>query len=385
MLVKMSSLDLSLLDPTKPVDINQLKRIFEQIDKNINSVSTTPGTGGTTDHALLTHLTFISSGHTGFQSALGFTPEDVTNKSTDVLLGVSNILYPSQKAVKTYADTKVSSVSGTANRISVTAGTTPTVNLDTTLMPSPAVGDIGKALVATGANAATWQVVALSTTNKRLGCMDIDGVTNTVDTDYGLYTVPASTYAKNVKIYICNRNGGYTARVRLAHVDGAVGDVAVADYILFDDYLLPYETKIVELDGMVATDTILCRSSVSLVNFEACGEELTTDVYRKRVGALDIDGTTNAIDTDKVVYTSDRATKVNVLICNRNSGYVAECQIAHVNSDDIADIADEDRKFFTLDVNQSLFLELDLNMAINEIISFRSDTTNVNCLVYLAE
>lgn len=222
-------------------------------------------------------------------------------------------------------------------------------------------------------------------TYKRLGCLDIDGSTNTVDTDYGLYTVPASTYAKNVKVYICNRNGGYTARIRLAHVDGAVGDIAVEDYILFDDYLLPYETKIVELDGMVATDTLLVRSSVSLVNFEACGEELTTDVYRKRVGALDIDGATNAINTDKVVYTSDRATKVNVLICNRNSGYVAECQIAHVNSDDIADIADEDRKFFTLDVNQSLFLELDLNMAIDEIISFRSDTTNVNCLVYLAE
>lgn len=222
-------------------------------------------------------------------------------------------------------------------------------------------------------------------TYKRLGCLDIDGSTNTVDTDYGLYTVPASTYAKNVKVYICNRNGGYTARVRLAHVDGAVGDVAVADYILFDDYLLPYETKIVELDGMVATDTLLVRSSVSLVNFEACGEELTTDVYRKRVGALDIDGATNAINTDKVVYTSDRATKVNCIICNRNSGYVAEVQLAHVNSDDIADIADEDRKFFTLDVNQSLFLELDLNMATSEIISFRSDTTNVNCLVYLAE
>lgn len=224
-----------------------------------------------------------------------------------------------------------------------------------------------------------------SGTNKRLGCLDIDGSTNTVDTDYGLYTVPASTYAKNVKVYICNRNGGYTARIRLAHVDGAVGDIAVEDYILFDDYLLPYETKIVELDGMVATDTLLVRSSVSLVNFEACGEELTTDVYRKRVGALDIDGATNAINTDKVVYTSDRATKVNVLICNRNSGYVAECQIAHVNSNDIANIADEDRKYFTLDVNQSLFLELDLNMAIDEIISFRSDTINVNCLVYQAE
>lgn len=381
----MLRLDLNPLIRDKNLDPFITQELFKTIQDYINSGNVSGG-GGTMDHSILTNLSYVASGHIGFQPAIGYIPEDVANKDTDPTLAAdSDTLYPSQKAIKTYADTKVSSVSGTANRISVTAGTTPTVNLDTTLMPSPAVGDIGKALVATGANAATWQVVALSTTNKRLGCLDIDGSTNTVDTDYGLYTVGASTYAKNVKIYICNRNGGYTARIRLAHVDGAVGDVAVADYILFDDYLLPYETKIVELDGMVATDTLLVRSSVSLVNFEACGEELTTDVYRKRVGALDIDGATNAINTDKVVYTSDRATKVNVLICNRNSGYVAECQIAHVNSDDIADIADEDRKFFTLDVNQTLFLELDLNMAINEIISFRSDTTNVNCLVYQAE
>ena len=38
------------------------------------------------------------------QNALGFTPENVANKSTDVALGTSNTLYPTQNAVKTYAD-----------------------------------------------------------------------------------------------------------------------------------------------------------------------------------------------------------------------------------------------------------------------------------------
>lgn len=38
------------------------------------------------------------------QDALGFTPENVSNKSTDGALGTSDTLYPSQKAVKTYAD-----------------------------------------------------------------------------------------------------------------------------------------------------------------------------------------------------------------------------------------------------------------------------------------
>ncbi len=38
------------------------------------------------------------------QDALGFTPEDVANKSTNTSLGTSDSLYPSQKAVKTYVD-----------------------------------------------------------------------------------------------------------------------------------------------------------------------------------------------------------------------------------------------------------------------------------------
>jgi hypothetical protein len=37
--------------------------------------------------------------------ALGFTPEDVANKSTGTALGTSNTSYPSQNAVKVYVDT----------------------------------------------------------------------------------------------------------------------------------------------------------------------------------------------------------------------------------------------------------------------------------------
>jgi hypothetical protein len=38
---------------------------------------------------------------------LGFTPEDVANKSTATTLGISNTLYPTQAAVKTYVDNAV--------------------------------------------------------------------------------------------------------------------------------------------------------------------------------------------------------------------------------------------------------------------------------------
>jgi hypothetical protein len=38
---------------------------------------------------------------------IGFVPENVANKSTDVNLGTSDVYYPSQNAVKTYVDTEV--------------------------------------------------------------------------------------------------------------------------------------------------------------------------------------------------------------------------------------------------------------------------------------
>jgi hypothetical protein len=40
---------------------------------------------------------------------IGFTPEDVSNKTTSTSLGTSDTLYPSQNAVKTYVDTAVNS------------------------------------------------------------------------------------------------------------------------------------------------------------------------------------------------------------------------------------------------------------------------------------
>jgi len=41
-----------------------------------------------------------------------FSPEDVAYKSTDTLLGASNTLYPSQKAVKTYVDNAITAGGG---------------------------------------------------------------------------------------------------------------------------------------------------------------------------------------------------------------------------------------------------------------------------------
>lgn len=49
--------------------------------------------------------TYVDAGLATKQASLGFTAENVANKSTTTTLGASDTLYPSQKAVKTYADT----------------------------------------------------------------------------------------------------------------------------------------------------------------------------------------------------------------------------------------------------------------------------------------
>ena len=69
------------------------------------------------------------------QASLGFTAENVANKDTTTTLGTSDTYYPSQKAVKTYADTKVAltgdqTIAGvkTFSSFSITPSTVPTTD-----------------------------------------------------------------------------------------------------------------------------------------------------------------------------------------------------------------------------------------------------------------
>ena len=75
------------------------------------------------------------------QPALGFTPENVANKSTSTSLGTSNTLYPTQNAVKTYVDSAVSSVKQVKVSLSsaqiLTLGSVPV-----TLVPAQGAGKV---------------------------------------------------------------------------------------------------------------------------------------------------------------------------------------------------------------------------------------------------
>ncbi len=105
----------------------------------------------------------------------------------------------------------------------------------------------------------------------RLGAKDIDGTTNAVATNIGVYVVPAATIA-SCNINIVNR-GAVDAKIRLALIDGAIGDIAVEDYIEYDFTI--GANAVIERTGISlgAAATVLFRSDVVDVNCVITGVE----------------------------------------------------------------------------------------------------------------
>lgn len=105
---------------------------------------------------------------------------------------------------------------------------------------------------------------------KRLGATVV-----VADTDTGLYTVPAGKSAVVSTIVACN-TGSTDRTVRIAHVDGAIGDVATEDYVLYDHGIEGNGSITLSLGvAMTAADTILVRANHAEVVFTAWGSEIT--------------------------------------------------------------------------------------------------------------
>lgn len=115
-----------------------------------------------------------------FQPSLGFTPENVANKSTNTSLGTSNTLYPTQNAVKTYVDTAIAAIptpnlqqvtnagNTTTNPIVLVATPVGPVSQSVLLTPGSPTGasvKVGGSLISTEitASAITWGLAGSST------------------------------------------------------------------------------------------------------------------------------------------------------------------------------------------------------------------------------
>jgi len=86
---------------------------------------------------------------------------------------------------QTAADTFTGrTLTGTANRLTITNGDgvagNPTINLDTTLLPSPVAGDTGKFLKASGADTSSWTALTSSDVTTAIGFTPINKVGDTL-------------------------------------------------------------------------------------------------------------------------------------------------------------------------------------------------------------
>ena len=106
------------------------------------------------------------------------------------------------------------------------------------------------------------------TSRGRLGVGALVAATNTA-----VYEVTNSRDAK-VNVFVCNAGNG-TAKVRLAVVDGAVGDIATEDYIVYNKSLKPgeyFEVKDLHLDG---DEALVAYSDIANVVVRVDGIEQT--------------------------------------------------------------------------------------------------------------
>ena len=211
----------------------------------------------------------------------------------------------------------------------------------------------------------------------------IDGSVNAIDTNITLVDTTTIHY-EEVDVAITNTNS-INVIVSFWHIDGAASAIADEDILLYNVTLEANETKKIIIPGLEVGHSLICKADTIGVNFMIAGREQTAPKV-KRLGAITIDGTTNTIDTNIEVVTSAKDyTEIKLFICNRNSTTCALYSIYNIDSDDIADIEDEDVIISddTILPNELLWdVDFIRDFPDNNMITFSSDIVDVNIIVY---
>ena len=211
----------------------------------------------------------------------------------------------------------------------------------------------------------------------RFGALDVDGAVNLIDTNLALFT--ASAYLREVKIFCVNRTGNM-ASVRVAHIDGAIGAINNADYIFYDVQLLPYETKVINVDGMISADTILVRSDIIDVTFKADGQTLSTDYGYRRLAA-----TTVSANTNTLLYTTiGPVESITIVACNKDTDNPSYVRIAGIDDTLIGSWADEDNIIYddVLLPGESKTYNLEIDMPVGNTVGVRASDADTNFIAY---
>ena len=211
----------------------------------------------------------------------------------------------------------------------------------------------------------------------RFGALTIDGAINLIDTNIALFTAIANL--REVKVLCVNRSN-QLSKIRVAHIDGAIGAIASEDYIFYDVDLLPNETKVVNIDGMAATDTVLVRSTIVDVGFMADGQTMSADYGYRRLAAATV-----LADTPTALHLTTGATEnITVVACNKDPLISAYVRIAIIDAAVIGSLAVEDYIVFDdlIQPTESKTYNLELDMPVNNLIGVQSTDADTNFLMY---
>ena len=156
------------------------------------------------------------------QLKLGFTPENVANKSTNVLLGTSNTLYPTQNAVKTYVDSSISAIS-----IPTLQQVTDVDNVTTLPIYSTNVGNSARASIQVDTLTDLPQVLLEDDNNNKVSSLTSEALSFTNGALVNTVKVKATNVAGSVKnVELPNASGILALSVNGVGA-GANGNVSV--------------------------------------------------------------------------------------------------------------------------------------------------------------
>jgi len=188
----------------------------------VNSVNSQTGTVTltTTDIAEGTNQYFTTA-----RALSAVTASLATKQSVDTTLTSLAAYNTNGILVQTAADTFAGrTLTGTANRLTVTNGDGvaghPTIDINTSLLPSPSAGNANQFLMASGANTATWTALASSDITNALGFTPLNNAGETISS--GTFTYNGSAVLRTLDPV------GLTDVATKQYVDTAVGIVATA-------------------------------------------------------------------------------------------------------------------------------------------------------------
>lgn len=241
----------------------------------------------------------------GKEPTLGFTPEDVANKSTNTALGSSNTLYPTQNAVKTYVDNTPGSILSLGYRrpnlsfISVTTvdveNNTGTTNQTTIVFPD---GTFRSVIEDTSSTSKYRRFIITETAEFTSGTENSgirSGLSEATNTWYAIYVVKSQINAANFVLVgdttlplqtnfstLNSRYGTnswlYLGMIRNGDNSGATGDILA----------FVQESNYIQFSNTVVTAAASLSTSFGLRLANVTGAATLTYTYSAGIGTTNI-------------------------------------------------------------------------------------------------